>query len=135
MWNSIWFLGHQYGQRYPGKMALELGHHQQEADHWQNIVNVTNYQNWFDSLWQKNGVKDYFGAGDPNKLSWTTFAYLNLKDFPEDLARNMVETWALDDVIGFNRQGQIGTNDLVSWQELIDNGGTELCITDAIFSL
>ena len=111
-------------------LGHRLGYHQQEADHWQNIVNVTNYQNWFDSLWQKNGVKDYFGAGDPNKLSWTTFAYLNLKDFPEDLARDMVETWALDDVTGFNRQGQIGTNDLVSWQELIDNGGnTNFMIT------
>ena len=132
MWNSIpGFWGHQYeAADILSKMALELGYHQQEADHWQTIVNVTNYQNWFDSLWEKNGVKDYFGAGDPDKLSWTTFAYLNLKDFPQDLARDMVETWALNDVTGFNRQGQIGTNDLVSWQELIDNGGnTNFMIT------
>lgn len=42
----------------------------------------------------------------------------------------MVETWALDDVTGFNFQGQLGTHDLVSWQALVNTGGnTNFMIT------
>jgi|MEHZ01.6.fsa_nt_MEHZ011625278.1_3 hypothetical protein len=132
MWNTIpGFWGHQYeAADCLGKMALELGYPQSEANHWQGVVNSANFDNWFDSLWEKNGVEHYFGAGNSNKLAWTTFAYLNLEDFPQDLAREMIETWALDDVVGFNRQGQMGTTDLVWWQELINTGGnTNFMIT------
>jgi hypothetical protein len=34
-----------------------------EADHWQDVVNVDNFDTWLNTMWEKSGVQHYFGAG------------------------------------------------------------------------
>lgn len=118
MWNEIPGI---WGGEYKaadclGEMALELGYPQSEADHWQDVVNIDQFDNWLNNMWEKSGFEHYFGAGSAaSSLGWSTFAYLGMEDFPKDWARDMVETWALDSANGFYAQGQMSTVAAQTW--------------------
>ncbi len=121
MWNSIPGI---WGYKYAaadclGKMALELGYPQAEADHWQDVVNRDGFDSWLNNMWEKNGVTNYFGAGTGG-LGWTGFAYLAMDNFPDDWARQMVETWAMDSEDGFYLNGYMCTKAQKDW-DLVPN--------------
>lgn len=123
MWTNIpgiW--GYQYtAADCLGSMALELGYPQEEADHWQEVVNRDFFDTWLTNLWEKSGVTNYFNAGSAtNRLGWSTFAYLALDDFPEDWARRMTTYWAMDSTNGFNLNGHFCTTAQSTWDR-VDN--------------
>ena len=122
MWNSTpGFWGYKYGAATClSLMAAELGYGQEEIDHWDEMVNRDGYENWLNTMWEKDGIEHYFGgtAGEP--LHWTTFAYLAMDDFPQQWARDMVETWAMDSVDGFNAQGQMSTVAAKDWDQILN---------------
>ncbi|MFL2860774.1 MAG: hypothetical protein ACJZ85_04495 [Pontiellaceae bacterium] len=130
MWDSIpgiW--GYQYAAADRlSRMATILGYPQEEAEHWSEVVNASNMGNWLDSMWQKNGVTNYFGAGEQNnsdkpewrRKGWNSFAYLAMDEFPHDWAFQMTEYWAMNAEYGFNLNGHFTTTAQVDW-DLVEN--------------
>mgnify|MGYP001163916434 CR=1 FL=1 len=130
MWNNIpgiW--GYQYtAAEKLSKMASILNYPQSEINHWAEVVNANNFNNWLNSMWQKNGVTNYFGAGEQDnpekpqwrRKGWSSFAYLALDDFPDSWARRMTEYWAMNSDYGFNLDGHFATTAKVDW-DLIEN--------------
>ena len=130
MWDSIpgiW--GYQYAAADRlSRMATILGYPQEEAEHWSEVVNASNMGNWLDSMWQKNGVTNYFGAGEQNnsdkpewrRKGWNSFAYLAMDEFPHDWAFQMTEYWAMNAEYGFNLNGHFTTTAQADW-DLVEN--------------
>ena len=129
MWNNSWDWGYQYAAADRlSRMANILGYPQDEVDPWPEVVNASNIENWLDSMWQKNGVTNYFGAGEQNnpdkpewrRKGWNGFAYLAMDEFPHDWAFKMTEYWAMNSEYGFNLNGHFTTTAHVDW-DLVEN--------------
>ena len=130
MWNAIpgiW--GYQYkAADCLSKMAMILGYPEDEKEHWPALVNASNVTNFLDNMWQKNGVTNYFGAGEQNnpdkpqwrRKGWNAFSYLAMDDFPHEWARLMTEHWALNEDYGFNLNGHFTTTAQIDW-DLVAN--------------
>ena len=118
MWNAMpGFWGRQYNAAdCLGYMALELGYPQSEADHWQELVNSDNIDNWFNYAWTNHGYENYFGFGTGK--GWNTFGYMRTRDFPQDWARAIVETWAVDGPDGFVTNDLLAVTPRSSWDEI-----------------
>lgn len=118
MWNAMpGFWGRQYtAADCLGYMALELGYPQSEADHWQELVNSDNIDNWFNYAWTNHGYENYFGFGTGK--GWNTFGYMRTRDFPQDWARAIVETWAIDGSDGFVTNDLLAVKPRGSWDEI-----------------
>ncbi|MCH2036068.1 MAG: hypothetical protein MK120_03865 [Puniceicoccaceae bacterium] len=128
MWNTIpGFWGQQYAAAdILGLMSQELGYPQSEAEHWQTVVGSANFENWFNYAWTNHGRSNYFAFGSDQ--SWTSFGYLLTKNFPNDKARAMVETWAVDGANGYlsDASGHLSTGLLAvkprnAWNEISEN--------------
>ena len=118
MWNEMpGFWGQEYyAADCLGFMALELGYPQSEADHWQDVVNSDNMDNWFNYAWTNHGYTNYFGFGTDK--GWNTFGHMLTKDFPKDWARAMVETWAIDGPDGFLTNNLLAVKPRSVWDEI-----------------
>lgn len=91
------------------QMAILTGNPADVA-HWHSVGDVDNLENWMNSEWER-AEPDYWGnnadaiypPGSPDRaLYWTGMAYMRNNWFPEDWARRMTETWAVNSEIGFN---------------------------------
>ena len=135
MWDAMpGFWGRQYeAADILGLMALDLGYPQSEADHWQGVVNSANFDNWFNFAWTNHGLTNIFTFANPNSsnyngLGWSSFGYMLTKGFPNDKARAMVETWAVDGPTGFlsDANGHLSTGLLAvrprnDWDKISEN--------------
>lgn len=99
-----------------GKMAFELGR-PEDADHWYDLVNMDNFENWLNNLWEKNGVEKYFSAGT-GALDWSGMAYMAVDGFPDEWAAQMTERWAVNEVEGFFHSGHISTKAYKDWDQI-----------------
>ena len=135
MWDAMpGFWGRQYeAADILGLMALALGYPQSEADHWQDVVNSANFGNWFNYAWTNHGLTNIFTFANPNSpnyngLDWSSFGYMLTKEFPNDKARAMVETWAVEGPTGFltDADGHLSTGLLAvrprnDWDKISEN--------------
>ena len=120
MWNATpGFWGYDYGAATClSLMAAELGYPQSEIDHWDEVVDRDGFQDWLNNQWEKDGIEHYFGGTTGVPLDWTTFAYLAMDGFPQQWAKDMVETWAMDSINGFNARGQMSTVAAQDWDQI-----------------
>ena len=120
MWNTTpGFWGYNYAAATClSLMAAKLGYGQEEIDHWDEMVNRDGFEDWLDIMWERDGIEHYFGGSAGEPLHWTTFAYLAMDGFPQQWAWDMVETWAMDSVDGFNARGQMSTVAAKDWDQI-----------------
>ena len=120
MWNATpGFWGYDYGAATClSLMATELGYPQSEIDHWDEVVDRDGFEAWLNNQWEKDGIEHYFGGTTGVPLDWTTFAYLAMDGFPQQWAKDMVETWAMDSINGFNARGQMSTVAAQDWDQI-----------------
>jgi hypothetical protein len=130
MWNSIPGLwGYEYAAADRlSRMASILGYPQEEIDRWATVVNADGYNNWLNNMWEKNGVTNYFGAGEQNnpnypqwrRKGWNSFAYLAMDAFPDEWSQRMTEYWSMNSTYGFNLLGHFATTAQIDW-DLVNN--------------
>lgn len=116
-----------WGQQYNAasclsNMASTLGYSQAEIDSWDQRVNYSNIQNWFNFALDENrhGHENFFTFGNnEQQKGWTTFGYMSTRDFPKDAARGIVETHAVDGPEGFitNKMMAVATRD--DWDKIL----------------
>lgn len=91
------------------QMAILTGN-PDDVSHWHTVGDVDNIQRWMDSEWERS-TPNYWGStanaiyplGTTDQaLYWTGMAYMRNEWFPEDWARRMTNTWAINREIGFN---------------------------------
>ncbi|MCH2059249.1 MAG: hypothetical protein MK183_01355 [Verrucomicrobiales bacterium] len=84
------------------KMATLTGN-QEDIEHWRKIVrrDPDHVRNMFDQRWEMNGVSGYFAAPDNGMIMTNGFWAMRSPYFPNEYARTMVQTWALDREKGF----------------------------------
>ena len=91
------------------QMAILTGNPADVA-HWHSVGEVNNLENWMRSEWER-ATPNYWGNTAPaiyppgstdRALFWTGMAYMRNSWFPEDWARRMTDTWAVNSEIGFN---------------------------------
>jgi hypothetical protein len=111
-WNGVcehW--GYMFnGAESLAKMAIELGH-PADADHWNNLVNMDNIDNWLNNRWDP--AQHIFNPASPQ--GWTSMAYMGMNQFPDDWAAEMTEHWAMDNVDGFFAQVPLSVRALKDW--------------------
>lgn len=80
----------------------KLTRHEEDIERWRKLVpsEPNRIRTWFEQRWQANKHKHFFGGPRDGMLMTTGFWHLRSKHFPREYARQMVESWALD-----NRQG------------------------------
>ncbi len=110
-WNGI---NNHWGARYDAvdclkKMAVLTGN-PSDVEHWHSVGEVDSLESWMNSEWER-ATPDYWGntapaiyppGSDDRALFWTGMAYMRNTWFPEDWARRMTETWAVNPETGFN---------------------------------
>jgi hypothetical protein len=84
------------------KMAILTGN-QDDIGHWRKLVrrDPDHVRNMFDQRWEMNGVSGYFAAPGNGMIMTNGFWAMRSPYFPNEYARTMVETWALDREKGF----------------------------------
>ena len=112
-----------WGQQYNAalclsKMAQELDYDQSEINSWDTKVNYSNIHNWYNYALDegRHGHENFFTFGNnAERKSWTTFGYMRTRDFPKDVARDIVETHAVDGPAGFLTNGLIAVASRDDW--------------------
>lgn len=84
------------------KMARLTGNASDVA-HWQRVIRrePEDIRRMFEQRWEANGVSSYFAAPNNGMLMTTGFWAMRSPYFPNDYAKPMVDTWALDSEKGF----------------------------------
>ena len=120
MWQSIpgvWGYEYSAADRL-AMMAVELGY-PDDVDHWYDLVNMDNINNWLNCRWEVNGVNHYFAAGT-GTLGWSGMAYMAIDQFPDQWAWEMSEYWATNSVDGFFSTVPLSTIALKDWGQVSD---------------
>ena len=84
------------------KMASLTGN-QADVEHWRKLVrrDPEHIRNMFDQRWEMNGVSGYFAAPNNGMIMTNGFWAMRSPYFPNEYAKAMVNTWALDREKGF----------------------------------
>ena len=84
------------------KMATLTGH-EKDVDHWKELLrrDPVHIRNMFDQRWEMNGVSGYFAAPDNGMIMTNGFWAMRSPYFPNEYAKAMVHSWALNRENGF----------------------------------
>jgi hypothetical protein len=84
------------------KMASLTGN-QADVEHWKTLIrrDPEHIRRMFEQRWEMNGVSGYFAAPDNGMIMTNGFWAMRSPYFPNEYAKTMVNTWALDRKKGF----------------------------------
>lgn len=84
------------------EMAVQTGN-RADVSHWRNLVkqDPQHIRDMFEQRWQANGIKDYFAGPNNGMIMTNGFWAMRSSHFPNEYAKPMLETWALDRKNGF----------------------------------
>ncbi len=84
------------------KMA-RLTDNESDVEHWEKMIrrDPEHIRRMFEQRWEMNDVPNYFAAPDTGMLMTNAFWAMRSPYFPNEYARPMVDTWALDREMGF----------------------------------
>ena len=110
-WNGI---NNHWGARFDAvdclKQMAVLTENLDDVAHWHSVGEIDNLENWMNNEWER-ATSDYWGntaatiyppGSTDRALFWTGMAYMRNSWFPEDWARRMTDTWAVNSEIGFS---------------------------------